>query len=94
MADRYWFKRRRYGWGWMPVTWQGWTVVAVWILIVIGGSTAIARVPEDQQSTERALFLTFMAIATIGLFRISYAKGPKPRWRWGKSSDDDPEEDF
>lgn len=78
----------------MPATWQGWAVTAVWMLIVVGGSTAIARVPEAQQGTERALFLTFMTIATIGLFRISYAKGPKPRWRWGPKPGDDPDEDF
>lgn len=78
----------------MPVTWQGWTVIVVWVLIVIGGTTAITDVPEADQSQESAFFLTFMVIATIALFRISYAKGPKPRWRWGKQADDDPDEDF
>ncbi len=28
-----WFKRRRYGLGWTPVTWQGWTVVVVVVAI-------------------------------------------------------------
>ena len=25
----YWFKAKLYGWGWVPVKWQGWLVVAV-----------------------------------------------------------------
>jgi hypothetical protein len=27
--SRYWFPAKRYGWGWgLPVTWQGWAVLA------------------------------------------------------------------
>lgn len=94
MSQPYWFKRRRYGWGWIPVTWQGWLTVGIWLLLVIGGATAILDVPEAQQARESAFFLLFIVVATAGLIRISYAKGPKPRWRWGKKPDDNPEEDF
>src|SRR3989344_3809139 len=27
----YWFKRKLYGWGWVPVRWQGWLFLAAWI---------------------------------------------------------------
>lgn len=94
MTTKYWFKRRRYGWGWIPVTWQGWTTIGVWLAIVIGGSTAIFEVPEEQSAREVGFFVTFMAIATFALIRISYAKGPKPHWRWGKQPGDNPDEDF
>lgn len=31
---RYWFKRRRYGYGWVPVAWQGWLTLLVFALVV------------------------------------------------------------
>lgn len=31
-----WFRAKRYGWGWRPVTWQGWAVVAVWVAAFSG----------------------------------------------------------
>jgi len=28
--QNYWFPAKRYGWGWgIPVTWQGWAVMAI-----------------------------------------------------------------
>ena len=30
-----WFPAKRYGWGWgLPCAWQGWVVLAVWILLM------------------------------------------------------------
>lgn len=29
---KFWFKRKRYGYGWAPSTWQGWLVIAVYVV--------------------------------------------------------------
>ena len=36
---RYWFRAKRYGWGWgMPSTWQVWVVLLAFIaLLLVGG---------------------------------------------------------
>jgi len=40
-AYRPWFVRRKYtGWGWRPMTWQGWLVTA-FIVIAIAGSVYV-----------------------------------------------------
>ena len=40
-AYRPWFIRRKYtGWGWRPITWQGWLVTAL-IVIAIAGSVYV-----------------------------------------------------
>lgn len=31
-----WFMIRRSGIGWLPISWQGWLVVFVWLMIVTG----------------------------------------------------------
>jgi hypothetical protein len=45
-ARRYWFPVRpaRNGWGWgLPVVWQGWVVLLVFFVVLIGGEIALAR---------------------------------------------------
>lgn len=90
----YWFKRRRYGWGWFPVSWQGWLVVTVYLAVVLAGSAAFADAPKETAGRERGIYVFILATTTVSLIRVAYAKGPKPRWRWGKRPTDNPHEDF
>lgn len=39
----YWFKAKPFGWGWTPVTWQGWLVILVYIALIL----ALVSVRED-----------------------------------------------
>ena len=72
-----WFKRKTYGWGWYPSTWQGWLVIAVYIAIIFALGLTI-----DENSTQKEVNLIFVLpvlIATTALVTISYKKGEKPR---------------
>ena len=91
---RYWFKRKRFGYGWVPVTKEGIGVVLLYIFIIIAGSLTLSDVPEGQFTKELGFYFTFLAISTVALIRITLAKGPKPRWRWGWKDGDNREEDF
>lgn len=33
--NRYWFGRKRIGWGWAPRSWEGWLTVIVYALLMI-----------------------------------------------------------
>lgn len=90
----YWFKRRRYGYGWVPVTWQGWTVLAVWLAGVIAATIWVSDIPKNTFQAEVVYFLLFVGASTAVLVFLSYKKGPSPKWRWGKSKQDSPEEDW
>jgi hypothetical protein len=35
MAAKYWFKPKMYGWGFVPITWQGWLFTIVLLLFVL-----------------------------------------------------------
>lgn len=86
-----WFKRRRYGYGWTPVTWQGWVTVVGFLAVVL----IIAPLAEAAESDGvRWVYLNFIFAALMLLVGISLSKGPLPKWRWGKSDDDKPEEDY
>lgn len=78
-----WFKRKLYGWGWTPATWQGWLVIGVWFICVLFLAFTI-----DENSPPREVMFTFilpMALLTATLIRICYKTGEKPRWQWGES---------
>ncbi|MEK7600538.1 MAG: hypothetical protein AAB463_01075 [Patescibacteria group bacterium] len=76
-----WFKRKWFGWGWTPATWQGWLVTVVYIgLLVLFGLTI------DDDSPRREVMFLFILPAlflTITFLRIAYKTGEKPRWQWG-----------
>lgn len=76
-----WFKAKRYGWGWYPVTWQGWLATLAYAFLVIAFATSV---DEDAKPIEVFFMLVFpLGLLTAALIRIAYATGEKPRWRWG-----------
>ena len=84
-----WFKRKIYGWGWHPVTWQGWTITLVYIAILLTLSFTL----DEDSSPKEVVFMFFlpMAILTATFIRIAYKTGEKPRWQWGEDKKDDTE---
>ena len=76
MSKNLWFKRKKYGYGWTPVTRQGWAVIIAWIILFYLLITQTSDVWFVKLTT---------AIFMIGiLIYISYKKGEKPRWQWGE----------
>jgi len=81
-----WFKRKLYGWGWYPVSWEGWSVTIFYIGIIILLYTAVYN---SNSTTEWALlFLLPVAILTSTFIRIAYKYGETPKWQWGKKRED------
>jgi hypothetical protein len=76
--QRYWFPAKRYGWGWgPPTTWQGWTVMIVWLVVLL--IAGLVLMPAHV-----AAFLSVTLLMTVLLLLICYAKGEPPAWRWGE----------
>lgn len=90
----YWFKRRQFGYGWTPVTWQGWLTVVLFLVVIFLGAQLLIETPRKVFSTGSLLFVALLVIAVVALVTISLVKGPKPKWRWGSKATDDPSEDF
>ena len=77
-----WFKRKLYGWGWVPVRWQGWAVVLAFIVFSILNGIYLEQFSEPSNS-DIAWFSVRIAIAVVVLIYICYKTGEKPRWQWG-----------
>jgi hypothetical protein len=78
-----WFKRKKYGFGWVPCTWQGWFVIALYLLVVFGN---IARIDKSSHSVSDTLLniLPVEIVATALLIAVCYAMGEEPKWSWGE----------
>jgi hypothetical protein len=75
----YWFRAKRYGWGWgLPITWQGWAVFIGFLILVLAG---IALVPPRQSPAE---FIAYVVVLCALLTGVCWWKGEPPRWRWGE----------
>lgn len=72
-----WFRAKHYGWGWYPVTWQGWLtlVIGVWAIAYI--VTETDRLSLSASDTLMLSFVPVLLVAT-GVILICYAKGEKP----------------
>lgn len=75
-----WFKAKEYGYGWYPITWEGWTVI-------LGYFAALALlIYVFNTNIEKFLYyyLASVFFITAILLYICYKTGEKPSWRWGK----------
>ena len=65
-----WFgPKRHFGWGWTPVRWQGWAVLAAYLAVIL--AVVLKLVPQEQGHV--------VAIgATAVLLGIAWLTGSKP----------------
>lgn len=77
-TKKYWFPAKRYGWGWgAPSTWQGWVVVAAYVVLLVVG---VLTLPPAQSPVA---FTAYVTLISVFLVAVCWAKGEPPRWRWG-----------
>lgn len=91
----YWFKRKLYGWGWTPVTWQGWAVTLLFVgFVVWNGITFGARAEAGVEPTQKEFIDFFIRIgmAVLALFVIAWKMGESPRFMWGFPEKEEGEE--
>lgn len=76
------------------MTYQGWSVLGVFLVIVLGGTYFLKDIPKNTYTDEVGLYIVMVGAAVVGLIAVSLERGPKPKWRWGKKRGDSPKEDF
>ena len=82
-SKQLWFKAKRYGWGWYPVTWQGWLILAVYIGLNVLNFLRIDGKAGSASDTLFNFLPETFALTAILLF-LCYKTGEKPGWHWGK----------
>lgn len=86
--EGYWFKRKLFGWGWTPVTWQGVLITLVFLVFIIWRARAFeaAAVAAEVGNPEVIEFLAQVFGAALVLIAIAWRTGEPPKWQWGPGS--------
>lgn len=83
----YWFKAKKYGWGWgLPSNLKGWISFGLFLGIWLGAllwlassGTTTEQIPARNVGIFAVVFLA--DIAWFGY--VSFKYGEPPKWRWG-----------
>lgn len=78
-----WFKAKTYGWGWTPVSWQGWGILAIFVVGLISEGVSFGTLVDNGVIAPWGFLLRIAVLITL-FITICYAKGEKPSWHWGK----------
>ncbi len=73
----YWFKRAPFGWGWVPVTWQGLLVTLSSVALIAGG----IYVGETDDAPGAALL--GIVLGALLTYWFGTRKGEKACFQWG-----------
>jgi hypothetical protein len=83
VANRYWFRQRRRGFGATPITWEGWLATLVFLVIVLGlDAGIIIEAPTDRAAAAPLVIIVILVIVAFCAFAASKTEGGW-RWRWG-----------
>lgn len=80
---KFWFKRKHYGWGWVPATWQAWVVLLCFLAWVVFCATYFL------EGDDVFRYFVSIGLGVVALLGICYLKGERPRWQWGASDEED-----
>jgi hypothetical protein len=84
-----WFKPRVYGFGWTPISWQGWASVSIYLIINIVAAYLLFSHQPSSNTLDWVKWLAlglFIFSSTLILVGISIARGGMPHWQWGEKS--------
>lgn len=79
--EGYWFKRKLFGWGWVPARPQGWLVILLYLFVMLSFASSVTPHSSDREVLLMVV-LPFLLLTTT-LIRICYKKGERPKWMWG-----------
>lgn len=85
-----WFKAKTYGWGWTPISWEGWVITGIYAVLLassIGRFTNYVITHSGEPFFGVFIPVLFHALWVaflIGsLLYICVKRGEEPHWHWG-----------
>jgi hypothetical protein len=82
--ETYWFRAKRYGWGWTPCSWQGWSVLAVWASVFTAFVLGAAAAAASSDAVVFAAMIALAVVSTLVLVYVGWRSGERPGWHWGE----------
>ncbi len=81
---KYWFKPKRYGWGFFPISWEGWllTLLLVALITLSAYLNGFSNPEITNEQGLRFIFDLFILTAIFSIISKPKTKG-ELKWRWG-----------
>lgn len=88
--NQYWFKPKNYGYGFTPITREGWIATIVLLSLVLGAAyiNGFFSGEVDLSSGMHFLFETLCFVIAFTLLFKDRVKGGL-RWKWGADDEDE-----
>jgi hypothetical protein len=82
---RPWFKPKSYGWGFVPITWEGWlaTLALIAIILTMGQIDGIYNDPVPTMAAPRFI-IDLLFITGVASWLFAKKMEEPLKWRWGK----------
>ncbi len=77
---KYWFRKRKglmskdMGWGWMPISWEGWAVMIIFIAILLLSSLILLVFNGKPTYIDIIFFILIIAVSLAAAVLISWKK--------------------
>lgn len=84
MSKPIWFKRKVYGWGWYPATWQGVLTLVVFTALMIANAVRLNMSTPSNTGSFLIQFIPQTILMVVVLLVVCYLTGETPRWQWGE----------
>jgi hypothetical protein len=89
MANQYWFKPKRYGYGATPITWEGWAVSTAAAAAVLGSIIVMNTLADPRNPAVWLVWAAFVAGITVWYVRLCRRRTEGEwRWRWGRRANE------
>jgi hypothetical protein len=79
-----WFRRKTYGYGWTPSSWEGWLMIALYVVFNVLHFHYIEVHYLTQKDTVPR-YIGGVILSTVILILLCVWKGEKPKWQWGST---------
>lgn len=85
MSNKYWFRPKKYGYGFTPISWEGWLMTLIFVVALLLFAYVNNLFSSEISSGEVFKFLLNIIIISLVFSLVSKNKTKgKLKWRWGK----------
>ena len=83
--SKYWFKPKRYGFGFFPISWEGWLCTFGLVVLILLSGISNHIFTETQPTLEHGIRFLLDIFIFSGLATYFFEKRMKEplQWRWG-----------